>query len=140
MASRAPAMMYGMVRIRADGPSGVTVPLQAILPTGMRDLAFVVRQGAVVPVEVVVGARGDSTIIVARGLAAGDSVVASSTFLFDSESQLAEAMKGIMLNMGMGLDMGGMNMEGMEGMDMSGRTDSMPGMKMPAARRPERQP
>jgi hypothetical protein len=37
--------------------------------------------------------------------------VASATFLFDSESSLAAAMKGIMLNMGMGLDMGGMQME-----------------------------
>ncbi len=38
--------------------------------------------------------------------------MASATFLFDSESSLAAAMKGIMLNMGMGLDMGGMQMEG----------------------------
>lgn len=135
-------MMYGMVRIQAAGPSGVTVPLQAILPTGTRNLAFLVRQGAIVPVDVVVGARGDSTVVVAQGIAAGDTVVASSAFLFDSESQLAEAMKGIMLNMGMGLDMGGMKMDGMEGMDMPGMADSMPGMKMPAptTRTPERRP
>lgn len=128
-------MMYGMVRIRAAGPSGVTVPLQAILPTGTRNLAFLVRQGAIVPVEVVLGARGDSTVVVVRGIAPGDTVVASSAFLFDSESQLAEAMKGIMLNMGMGLDMGGMRMDGMKGM-------GMPGMRMPApaTRSPERRP
>lgn len=135
-------MMYGMVRIRAAGPTGVTVPLQAILPTGTRNLAFVVRQRGIVPVEVIVGARGDSTVVVAQGIAPGDTVVASSAFLFDSESQLAEAMKGIMLNMGMGLDMGGMKMEGMEGMDMPGTADSMPGMQMPAptTRSPERRP
>jgi Cu(I)/Ag(I) efflux system membrane fusion protein len=112
------SMMYGAVRISADGPRGVTVPLTAVLPTGTRDLAFVVREGGVVPTEVVVGTRGDSTILVADGLAPGDTVIASATFLFDSESQLAAAMAGIMLNMGMGLDMGGMEMEGMEGMQM----------------------
>lgn len=125
------SMMYGAVRIRADGPRGVTVPLGAVLPTGTRDLAFVVRQGGVVPTEVVVGTRGDSTILVADGLAPGDTVVSSATFLFDSESQLAAAMAGIMLNMGMGLDMGGMQMEGMEMPGMQpAEPDSMPGMQM----------
>lgn len=130
-------MMYGAVRIDAAGPRGVTVPLGAVLPTGTRDLAFVVRQGGVVPTDVVVGERGDSTVLVADGLAAGDTVVSSATFLFDSESQLAAAMAGIMLNMGMGLDVGGMQMEGM---DMPGtrrqpaEPDSMPGMKMDSER------
>ena len=103
-------MMYGTVRIRTAGLRGVTVPLTAVLPTGDRDLAFVWRAGALVPTEVTVGARGDSAIVVAGGLAAGDTVVASATFLFDSESSLGAAMAGIMLGMGMGLDMGGMDM------------------------------
>ncbi len=102
--------MYGTVRIRSTGPRGVLVPLTAVLPTGERDLAFVVRGGEVMPSEVVVANRGDGEILVTRGVAAGDTVVASATFLFDSESNLAAAMKGIMLNMGMGLDMGGMQM------------------------------
>jgi len=136
-------MMYGSVRITANGPRGVTVPLGAVLPTGTRDLAFVVRQGGVLPTEVVVGTRGDSTVIVADGLAAGDTVVASATFLFDSESQLAAAMAGIMLNMGMGLDMGGMQMEGM---DMPGAetgrvtSDTMSGMRMDSVNRKEPRP
>ncbi|HEX9630881.1 MAG TPA: efflux RND transporter periplasmic adaptor subunit [Gemmatimonadales bacterium] len=136
-------MMYGAVRIATDGPRGVTVPLGAVLPTGTRDLAFVVRRGGVVPTEVVVGARGDSTILVVDGLAPGDTVVASATFLFDSESQLAAAMAGIMLNMGMGLDMGGMNMEGMDMPSVQqapGRPDSMPGMTRDSVARKERRP
>lgn len=119
-------MMYGVVRIVTDGPHGVIVPLPAVLPTGTRDLAFVVRQGGVVPTEVVVGSRGDSTVLLADGLAPGDTVVASATFLFDSESQLAAAMAGIMLNMGMGLDMGGMP---------AGQMD-MPGMDRSEIRKP----
>lgn len=127
------SMMYGAVRITTDGPRGVTVPLTAVLPTGSRDLAFVVREGGVVPTEIVVGTYGDSRVFVADGLAAGDTVVASATFLFDSESQLAAAMAGIMLNMGMGLDMGGMQMEeaapgARSGSDERGDT-TMPGMR-----------
>jgi len=63
----------------------------------------------------------------------GDTVVASATFLFDSESNLGAAMAGIMLDMGMGLDMGGMDMGGTQ-MDMPDSAgggmsrDSMPGM------------
>lgn len=106
--------MYGTVRIRATGPKGVVVPLTAVLPTGERDLAFLVRGDGVLPTEVVVGERGDAAILVLDGIAPGDTVVASATFLFDSESSLAAAMKGIMLDMGMGLDMGGMKMGGME--------------------------
>ncbi len=57
--------------------------------------------------------------------------MASATFLFDSESSLAAAMAGIMLDMGMGLDMGGMEMGDMDmgggdtdGTDMSADTGS----------------
>ena len=108
-------MMYATVRIRARTPRGIIVPLTAVLPTGDRDLAFVVRGGGIVPAPVTVGMRGDSTLLVTDGLAAvGDTVVASATFLFDSESSLAAAMAGIMLDMGMGLDMGGMDMGGMD--------------------------
>ena len=107
-------MMYGTVRIHAQGPRGVLVPLTAVLPAGDRDLAFVVRGAGVVPTEVVVGDRGDDTVHILSGLLAGDTVVASATFLFDSESNLSAAMAGIMLDMGMGLDMGGMPMGEME--------------------------
>ncbi|MFV1988684.1 MAG: efflux RND transporter periplasmic adaptor subunit [Gemmatimonadota bacterium] len=107
-------MMYGTVRIEASAPPAVVVPLTAVLPTGDRDLAFVVRGDRVVPQEVTVGDRGDTEVTVLEGIAVGDTVVASATFLFDSESSLAAAMQGIMLNMGMGLDMGGMDMGGMD--------------------------
>ncbi len=136
-------MMYGTVEIRTSGPSGVVVPLNAVLPTGQRNLAFIVRDGGVVPTEVTVGARGDSSVVIAQGVSPGDTVVASATFLFDSESSLAAAMKGIMLNMGMGLDMGGMKGGDMPGMDMKGSTagptqapndTGMGDMKMPGAR------
>jgi hypothetical protein len=61
---------------------------------------------------VVVGARNDSLVEIRHGLKAGDEVVASATYLLDSESNLAAAMKGLMLQMGMGLEMGGMRTGG----------------------------
>ena len=123
--------MYATVRIRARTPRGTVVPLTAVLPTGDRDLAFVVRGGGILPVPVTVGMRGDSTILVTDGLAVGDTIVASATFLFDSESSLAAAMAGIMLDMGMGLDMGGMEMGDMDmgGADMSGADTSGTGRR-----------
>jgi hypothetical protein len=105
-------MMYATVTLRARGVPGVTVPLTAVLPTGEQNLAFIFRDGGILPTPVEVGSRGDSSLTILSGVAVGDTLVASATFLFDSESSLAAAMQGLMLNMGMGLDMGGMDMEG----------------------------
>ncbi len=83
--------------------------MAAVLPTGTRDIVFVNRgDGRFAPREVRVGARGDSLVEIVAGLKAGDEVVASATYLLDSESNLSAAIQGLMLQMGMGLNMGGM--------------------------------
>lgn len=103
--------MYAAAELVATARRGVSVPLTAVLPTGTRDLVFVNRgDGRFLPREVRVGLRGDSLVEIVEGLKPGDEVVASATFLLDSESNLAAAMQGIMLQMGMGLNMGGMQM------------------------------
>jgi Cu(I)/Ag(I) efflux system membrane fusion protein len=80
-----------------------------VLPTGTKDIVFLNRgDGRFAPREVRVGARGDSLVEIVAGLRAGDEVVASATYLLDSESNLASAIQGLMLQMGMGLNMGGM--------------------------------
>lgn len=105
--------MYATVEVSAATGAVLAVPLTAVLPTGTRNIVFVNRgDGTFGPREVLVGARGDSLIEIRRGLKAGDEVVASATYLLDSESNLAAAMQGLMLQMGMGLDMGGMRMPG----------------------------
>src|SRR5436309_3016119 len=77
---------------------------------GTKDLVFVNRgDGRFVPREVRVGARGDSLVEIVQGVRAGDEVVASATYLLDSESNLAAAIQGLMLQMGMGINMGGMD-------------------------------
>lgn len=108
--------MYATAVLQTTGHRGVSVPLEAVLPTGTKDIVFVnCGDGRFVPREVRVGLRGDSLVEVVAGLRPGDEVVASATFLLDSESNLAAAIQGIMLQMGMGLDMGGMQMPAKEG-------------------------
>jgi len=108
--------MYATAELATTGRRGVTVPLEAVLPTGTKDLVFVNRgDGRFLPREVRVGLRGDSLLEIVEGLKPGDEVVASATFLLDSESNLAAAIQGLMLQMGMGLNMGGMQMPAKEG-------------------------
>ncbi len=102
--------MFATAELSRAGRRAVSVPLTAVLPTGTKDLVFVNRgDGRFVPREVRVGARGDSLVEIVQGVTAGDEVVASATYLLDSESNLAAAIQGLMLQMGMGLNMGGMD-------------------------------
>ncbi|HLQ22862.1 MAG TPA: efflux RND transporter periplasmic adaptor subunit, partial [Gemmatimonadales bacterium] len=121
--------MYVTARLTPASTQQLTVPLTAVLPTGTRQLVFVNRgDGQFVPRDVKTGTRSDSLVEIVSGLKPGDEIVASATYLLDSESNLAAAMQGLMLQMGMGLNMGGMQTPGggeMKGMDMKG----MPGMK-----------
>ena len=98
--------MYGTIRIRsiAQGMT-VLVPRSAVLRTGERDLVFVrMQDGMLEPRDVTLGAASDDRVQVLRGLTAGETVVASATFLVDAESNLGSAMGGLG-NMP-GMDMG----------------------------------
>ena len=117
--------MYATAIIRPATSRVLTVPTQAVLPTGTRNLVFVNRgDGQFAPRPVTIGVHGDSLVEVVGGLKSGDEVIASATYLLDSESNLGAAMQGLMLQMGMGLDMGGMQTGGEQG------PDGMAGMKM----------
>jgi Cu(I)/Ag(I) efflux system membrane fusion protein len=92
--------MYATLRV--GGAAGVssamvlTVPRSAVLVTGERSLVFVRRaDGALEPREVTVGATAGDRIEIVRGVASGDTVVASATFLIDAESNLGTAMGGM---------------------------------------------
>ncbi|MEO7474385.1 MAG: efflux RND transporter periplasmic adaptor subunit [Gemmatimonadales bacterium] len=114
--------MFATARLTPASTDRLAVPLTSVLPTGTRQLVFVNRgDGQFVARDVTTGARSDSLVEIVSGLKAGDEVVASATYLLDSESNLAVAMQGLMLQMGMGLNMGGMETGGggdMPGMDM----------------------
>ncbi|MBK9410884.1 MAG: efflux RND transporter periplasmic adaptor subunit [Gemmatimonadetes bacterium] len=92
--------MYATLRITgassATGAAVLTVPRGAVLSTGERTLVFVRRaDGRLEPRSVQVGAASDDRIEILRGVALGDTVVASATFLVDAESNLGTALGGM---------------------------------------------
>lgn len=116
--------MYATVRLRASSRTAITAPSSAVVQTGERAMVFVdMGGGKLMPHDVEIGrTAGDYTEILS-GVEPGQRVVTSAQFLLDSESNLAEVMRGMA---GMGGSMEGMDMDGM---DMSG--GSMKGMDMP---------
>ena len=111
--------------------SALTVPSSAVLRTGDRNVVFIdMGDGELRPNDVELGRSAGDYIEVLAGLEPGQRVVTSAQFLLDSESNLADVMKGMMSQMSSG--------------DLKGRkktttpTDTgmkdMPGMTMPAKR------
>jgi RND family efflux transporter MFP subunit len=86
--------MYANVEIRVPAVSGVVkVPDEAILRSGDRNVVIVEKsKGFFEPKEVTLGAMGEGYHQVIRGLREGETVVVSSQFLIDSESNLREAI------------------------------------------------
>ena len=89
--------MYATLRITAGARDAVlTVPRSAVLSTGERSIVFVRNaSGALAPREVSLGASNDERVEILRGVRAGETVVASATFLVDAESNLGTALGGM---------------------------------------------
>lgn len=89
--------MYATIRVRATGTDAVVhVPRSAVLSTGRRDIVFVrMADGMLQPRDVVLGIASDERVEIRSGLAAGETVVASATFLVDAESNLGAALGGM---------------------------------------------
>jgi RND family efflux transporter MFP subunit len=74
----------------------IVVPTDAVLDSGMRQVVFVDHgDGYLEPRQVIVAERLGDRAVIAAGLAAGERVVASGTFLIDSESQLKAATRAM---------------------------------------------
>lgn len=92
--------MYGQVRVAgraaSAGSTALTVPAEAVMNTGEVSYVFLARgEGRFEPRRVWTGAGDGNSITVLRGLAEGDTVVASASFLIDSESRLKAAIAGL---------------------------------------------
>lgn len=88
--------MFATVELRVElEPSALLVPDMAVLRSGETNTVFVALDGGrFEPRTVVLGARGEGdTYQVLSGLKEGERVVTSGQFLFDSESQLREAIQ-----------------------------------------------
>ena len=74
----------------------LAVPSSAVLRTGERAYAFRLVEGErLAPVQVRTGINDGDFVEVLEGLTAGDRVVTSATFLIDSESAMAAALKAV---------------------------------------------
>jgi Cu(I)/Ag(I) efflux system membrane fusion protein len=87
--------MYGRVRVSSGGAVMLVVPSEAVINTGENPYVFIAHAGGrFEPRVVTTGARDGDWVQVLRGVAAGDTVVASASFLIDSESRLKAAIAG----------------------------------------------
>jgi Cu(I)/Ag(I) efflux system membrane fusion protein len=86
--------MFATVHLSGTlGGRVLSVPRSAVLATGERSIVFVRRvTGTLDPRDVVTGVANDDRIEIRSGLVAGDTVVASATFLVDAESNLRSAL------------------------------------------------
>ncbi|HSQ59767.1 MAG TPA: efflux RND transporter periplasmic adaptor subunit [Acidobacteriota bacterium] len=88
--------MYGRAVVHAGSRPMLVVPTEAIVNAGEHDYAFLAHVGGRFEPRIVTVGQGDGTWTpVLRGLAEGDTVVASASFLIDSESRLRAAISGI---------------------------------------------
>ena len=73
-------------------PPTVTVPVEAVLDSGLKRTVFVDRgEGIFEPRQVETGRRMGDLIEVVKGLDPGERIVSSGTFLMDSESRMQAA-------------------------------------------------
>jgi membrane fusion protein, copper/silver efflux system len=88
--------MYATLRFSGQIAEGLSVPRSAVLATGRRNLVFQkAPDGRFVPRDVELGLAVDDRVQILRGLTAGDTVVASATFLIDAESNLGSQLGGM---------------------------------------------
>jgi Cu(I)/Ag(I) efflux system membrane fusion protein/cobalt-zinc-cadmium efflux system membrane fusion protein len=87
--------MYVNVNIAAPLGRQLVIPASGALQAGTRQIAFIDRgQGSLEPREIETGLRFNDSVVVLKGLKAGDRIVSSANFLVDSEAQLQSAMSG----------------------------------------------
>ena len=89
--------MYGQVSVSSRrGGSSLVVPAEAVVNTGEISYVFLARgEGHFEPRRVWTGTSDGDHVTVLKGLAEGDTVVSSASFLIDSESRLKAAIAGL---------------------------------------------
>jgi len=86
--------MYVNVDYALSGGMKLAIPASAILPTGQRSLVFVDKgEGRLEPRFIEIGGRFGDEVEVRSGVAEGERVVTSATFLLDAEAQVQGAVK-----------------------------------------------
>jgi Cu(I)/Ag(I) efflux system membrane fusion protein len=104
--------MYADVDLHSDRQiDALTIPVDAVIRTGTRDIVFIQKSpGRFEPREVVLGVSSNGRVQIVKGLMAGDKVVTSAQFLIDSESKIREAAERMASGKHEGMKMEGMKM------------------------------
>jgi Cu(I)/Ag(I) efflux system membrane fusion protein len=84
--------MFVDVEFAIDVTPTLTVPVDAVVDTGLRKTVFVDRgSGHFQPRQIETGWRMDGDVEVVKGLMEGERIVVSGTFLIDSETRMRAA-------------------------------------------------
>src|SRR6476661_7698355 len=87
--------MFVDVHLQIALPPAIAVPVDAVLNAGLNKRVFVERaDGAFEPRDVETGWRFGDRVEITKGLAAGEHVVISGSFLLDSESRMRRTTGG----------------------------------------------
>jgi membrane fusion protein, copper/silver efflux system len=86
--------MYVNAELAMDMGQALTIPVSAVMPTGMRNVVFVDKgEGKLEPRIVELGTKYGDIYEVKSGLKENERVVASANFLIDAESKVQGALK-----------------------------------------------
>jgi RND family efflux transporter MFP subunit len=89
--------MFVDVELNVDMPPAITVPADAVFDSGLRKTVFIDRgNGNFEARRVKTGWRLGDRVEIVSGLMEGERIVASATFLLDSESRMKAASAGIL--------------------------------------------
>ena len=88
--------MYGEVTFQNEARKALTIPADAVIPSGRGHFVFVdIGGGKFQPRPVEIGAKSGDHVEVISGLNEGEKVVTRANFLVDSESSLRAALAAI---------------------------------------------
>jgi Cu(I)/Ag(I) efflux system membrane fusion protein len=88
--------MFGDVVLESAARYALTIPTDAIIPTGTRYMVFVaLGDGKFQPRAVELGEKANERVEVTAGLKEGEEVVTRANFLIDSESSLRAALAAV---------------------------------------------
>lgn len=88
--------MYANVVLTAELGTGLMIPEDAVIDTGIRKVAFrALGGGHFQPVEIETGFQVGTMVQVLAGLDEGDEIVSGAAFLVDSETKLSSALRSM---------------------------------------------
>ena len=83
-----------MFQVGLDEQPTIAVPASAVIDSGARQVVLVAKgEGRFESRLVKLGRRGDGYVEILEGVAKGEEVVSSATFLIDAESNLKAALQ-----------------------------------------------